>query len=504
MLTDAMAVLFHDPELQGYPADAPFSPSEKYPEYRFGNQLSADNRIYAAVREFLRLTGMDGANYGYEMWNPLGEIIRPGNTVVIKPNLVLDVNAGGGPLDCVITHGSVIRAVVDYVLIALCDSGHILIGDAPLQSADFEKICEVNGLKAIVDFYAKRTSVRVQLADFRREHALIDQESRLIENVSKADGDPSGYAVVDFGRHSMHAQAGAGNSVRYRVTNYDPACMSRHHGADKHEYLISRSILSADVVISLPKMKTHRKAGVTGALKNLVGINGHKDWLPHHTAGSKVNGGDEYQHPSMLKAAARLLTEAFDASGSAVARRALRAGYGLFHYAGKRVARDAHFEGSWWGNDTLWRTVLDLNRALRYANRDGILQGDPQRRLFVLMDGVVAGEGEGPIEPSPKPIGVLLGGTCSPVIDSFMARLMGFDYRKIPSIREAFAISDLPLLQESVENLRVVSNDPELAELRLTSAGRDFCFVPTEGWRGHVELDRAAETAACASASTIS
>jgi hypothetical protein len=53
-------------------------------------------------------------------------------------------------------------------------------------------------------------------------------------------------------------------------------------------------VLSADLVVNLPKLKTHKKTGVTLALKNLVGINGDKNWLPHHSQGSVEKGGDEY------------------------------------------------------------------------------------------------------------------------------------------------------------------------------------------------------------------
>jgi len=32
-------------------------------------------------------------------------------------------------------------------------------------------------------------------------------------------------------------------------------------------------------------LKLHRKAGITCALKNLIGINGNKEYLPHHRLG---------------------------------------------------------------------------------------------------------------------------------------------------------------------------------------------------------------------------
>ena len=73
--------------------------------------------------------------------------------------------------------------------------------------------------------------------------------------------------------------------VDFRVTMYNPDLMRQTHGRGRHQYLIAREVIEADVVINVPKLKTHRKAGITGALKNLVGINGNKDYLPHHRLG---------------------------------------------------------------------------------------------------------------------------------------------------------------------------------------------------------------------------
>ena len=50
----------------------------------------------------------------------------------------------------------------------------------------------------------------------------------------------------------------------------------------------------ADVVINLPKLKTHKKTGVTISLKNMVGINGYRNCLPHHTIGTPDASGDEF------------------------------------------------------------------------------------------------------------------------------------------------------------------------------------------------------------------
>src|SRR5690606_2650770 len=54
------------------------------------------------------------------------------------------------------------------------------------------------------------------------------------------------------------------------------------------------------LVINLPKLKTHKKTGVTLSLKNLVGINGDKNWLPHHSLGSVGEGGDEFPDSRLI------------------------------------------------------------------------------------------------------------------------------------------------------------------------------------------------------------
>lgn len=61
--------------------------------------------------------------------------------------------------------------------------------------------------------------------------------------------------------------------------------MARAHHVGVHQYLLAKAVLEADVVINLPKLKTHKKAGVTCALKNLIGIHGNKEYSPHHRVG---------------------------------------------------------------------------------------------------------------------------------------------------------------------------------------------------------------------------
>jgi hypothetical protein len=70
-----------------------------------------------------------------------------------------------------------------------------------------------------------------------------------------------------------------------------------------------------------------------------------------------------------------------------------------------------------------------------------------------------------------------------------MARLMGFDFRKVPAIGEAFRLTDMPLAAISAEEIAVVSNSAELSKVRVDLPGTHFGFVPTMGWKGHIELE---------------
>lgn len=59
-----------------YPNEAPFHPSEKYPEYPFQDILSEPNNVaYSIVRNALHLLTLDKSNFGHTAWNPLGDLI---------------------------------------------------------------------------------------------------------------------------------------------------------------------------------------------------------------------------------------------------------------------------------------------------------------------------------------------------------------------------------------------------------------------------------------------
>jgi len=470
-----------------YPTDPPFAPDQAYAE--LGGRVrpgKARNIVYPAFHALAHALGLDASHRGTAGWNPLGDWIRPGQNVLIKPNLVRHVHLAGGDYQAVVTHASLVRCVLDYVALALGGRGQVTVGDAPVQSADFEAILARTGLREVCEDVAKTWDIPVRPVDFRLWSVELDGQHRVVRGSARS-GDPAGCRWVDLGTRSLLHDIAA-DCDRFRVTCYDPGAMTRHHNLQTHQYIVAQSVLDADVVLNLPKLKTHRKVGLTAALKNVVGINGHKDCLPHHRCGSTAEGGDEYLHPSRLKRAQTRWGEAMDRAPASRAN-------GLRRFLGRAADRlgrwlnvDPYLEGSWYGNDTLWRTVLDLNRVLLYADREGRIAEVPQRRSFTIVDAIVAGEGEGPMEPDPRPCGLLVGGANPVAVDAALATLIGFDFRRLPLIARAFELEDLPLVAFSHEQVQVVDVDGRFADTRVGAPCDHYRFKPPSGWSGRVEL----------------
>jgi uncharacterized protein (DUF362 family) len=484
-------------EVYSYPSgDFCYSPSEAYPEYRFGDIAPERNHAYDMVRSALHGMGFDDGRYGTAEWNPLGELIRPGDNVVIKPNMVMHVHRGdaGLGLDSVITHPSVVRAVADYCLIALNGEGKLTIGDAPLQTCDWDALVDGSGYTALIDYYMSKGR-HIGLIDFRLMRSVnkrIGGVTALV-GAENSSGDALGYEAVNIGKSSMHMEK-IENYEKLRVTNYDPSRMREHHNPDKNEYLIPRTILEANVIINCPKPKTHRKAGVTAAMKNLVGINGHKDWLPHHTKGSLAEKGDEYMNPSLAK---RMNTSA--AEKSDIAALSNKAGVSMFwgyvsrafNLLSRVTGKDKYMEGSWYGNDTIWRTICDLNRILIYADKEGRINDGPQRTCLQLGDMIISGDKDGPMAPRPKDVGIIMASVNPAAFDTTACALMGMDQDKIPSISGAYGIEKYPIASFSPLDVKMRSNAEAYDGKSPSQITRElsFAYEATSGWAAHIESD---------------
>jgi uncharacterized protein (DUF362 family) len=474
----------------GYPSRPPYSPARGYPEYPFAlDTLGKEvNPAYEGVRDALRSLGFDQEHYGEKGWNPLGEIVRPGNTVVLKPNFVRDfreTQTGHG--DCLITHGSVLRATLDYVYLALRGQGRIIIADAPQNDADFDAIRQIAGLDEIQGFYQQQGNFHVDVYDLRPEKA--QKVNGVIVGHERLPGDPAGYVKVNLGRYSEFRELSPLCHLLYGA-EYDTAELHSHHHDDIHEYLISKTVMEADCVISLPKLKTHKKTGLTVCMKNLVGINGNKNWLPHHREGTPSQGGDQFADDGLRHRIERKVMTGFRrlfpllGPVRGIMAKSLKA-------LGTRVFGDTNIDtirsGNWYGNDTTWRMVLDLNRILTYADRNGCVLDRPARHVFCIVDGIVGGEGNGPLDPTPRPAGIVLAGINPLAVDLVSARLMGFDYRHLPLLHHALAAHPLPLATFAYEDVVCACNDGTLQGRLKQMPELNLHFRPHFGWQGHVE-----------------
>jgi uncharacterized protein (DUF362 family) len=142
---------------------------------------------------------------------------------------------------------------------------------------------------------------------------------------------------------------------------------------------LPQAIQEADVVISMPKMKTHHWAGVTLSLKNCFGC------LPGRVYGWPKNA--------------------------------------------------LHWQG-------IEPSILDIAGVVRPT--------------YAVVDGIMAMEGNGPIDGTPKHVGLVIVGDDPVATDATVATLMGFDPARIPYIAEAgrfLGQADLDLIAQRGESV---------------------------------------------------
>ena len=375
-----------------YPA-FPYSPPSRYPEFQGwpAEGLDSTNHVYEAARSVLRDLDLDGGNFGDPGWNPLGGFVGPGQRALIKPNWVLHASDLDGSIESLITHTSVIRVLLDYLALALDGRGTVEVADAPLQGCDLPELRRRSMIDDLLDGYRERfPGVDFGVVDLRK--TVLTPAGRWaqgLETQSRQSGDPRGYRLIDLGQDSLLTDI-HDRFRRFRVTMYDHRMMHEHHSELVHEYLVSDSVLSADFVVNIPKLKTHVKAGITGALKNLVGVNGHKEYLPHHVNGDPAMGGDQYERRSRIKPLINSLDDRYWRG---------RGGRGRLHnlvqaslvralrQSSRLVDRDGLFDGGWSGNDTVPRMTLDLNNIVYfYDGGRRRLSPTPVRSVLHLVD----------------------------------------------------------------------------------------------------------------------
>lgn len=454
---------------------------DKYPQGYKDERL-----IYQRVEHALFELGLDAENYGTEGWNPFKEVIKAGDNVVIKPNLVLHINGKSEDIDAVVCHASMMRPVVDYALLALNGTGKLVIADAPMGNANFEKVIERNGVKQLAEEYKKK-GIDIEVRDLRGFYYPTGFFTSVRE---QKEGDPEGLSEVVLGEESYLS-----NLPRLDLlygSDFNRSFIVDKHKDGMHKYKVSNTILHADVIISMPKLKTHQKTGITVNLKNLVGINGDKNYLAHYRVGSPKEGGDEYPYsanPLML-----LYRWLWKVSRDVFLKRNTMWGRYVYYYffriimavirhiyilfTGKHVVE----KGGWYGNDTCWRMCLDLNYILRYADKRGKITKSQQRQYICIVDGIIAGDEDGPLCPTPNKAGVIMASNNPYYADYVSAHIMGFDPMSVPYIKYCQMGGRLPELD--FDKMDVVSKQ-EGKEVDFRNV--NLHFKPQAGWEGYME-----------------
>lgn len=473
-----ISVIFN-PSLS-YPAGTDFfSPQTCYPEYTFNHLSSHPNRVYESIRQTFAQAKLDQDGYDTPKWNPLGKFIKPGSRVFVLCNFVYHCRPQENQKDfsgkC--THGSVLRAVVDYILLAVGPNGKIRFGNAPLQSCHWESVLRDTGADRVIQFYKKR-GITIEACDLR---SLVAERgmSGFVGHIERRDEQDCVAVDLEVDSLVSHIQ---GVNTRFRVADYDPRRTEACHQKGRHVYSINRHILESDIVFSIPKLKTHEKVGMTCAIKGCVGSVGHKDSLTHHRFGSPNQGGDEYPSDMLhIRSAMSHLHDAIQKlSLESKTGRWLR----LFDRILRRAVRPLSLcsGGAWWGNDTCWRMAVDLARILAYADQNGKMQEIPVRPHLTLIDGIVGGEGQGPLTPSAVDSGVLIFGDNIASTDWTAAILMGYDTHALPIVREATRLKRYPLLTRPLSEESIINNGTQITFDKLKQNVK-YHYRPPYGWK---------------------
>jgi uncharacterized protein (DUF362 family) len=382
--------------------------------------------------------------------------------ILLKPNWVLHNRYPDDDI-CLRTNDAFILAAMEVLLEQ--QPASIVIGDAPVQGCNWDKIIRSNFLNVTNDL-KKKYNIPIKIKDFRR--VTFDPNlNKKVKNRSPLND----YLIFDLAKDSVLEPISKHENI-FRVTDYDPDRLATSHKKGLHKYCITKELFEADLVISIPKVKTHQKTGITCALKNLVGLNGDKDFLPHHRIGGTSFGGDCYPGGNVLRLMAEYLLDMAN-------RRHEMWSYKLFKTASIICWRltnpqNVHQMGAaWYGNDTTWRMVMDLNKIAVYGRADGSIAKRPQRILYSLCDGIIGGQGDGPLNPEPLPLGIISFANSNILNDICMATLMGFNYKKIPLLANQyfdFSSTDYQIM--------IDGESIDLAELGRHAAAT----LPPPGW----------------------
>lgn len=227
--------------------------------------------------------------------------------------------------------------------------------------------------------------------EFVREVILYFQEEGADEIYV---GDSPALPGIGFkGKKCGIASVVKETGVRWADFSKEKITVSSKTAKIQKEFKATSFVNNVDMIISLPKLKTHQFMFFTGAVKNLFGL------LPGITKSP-------------------------------------------FHV--RYTDRNAFGE-----------MILDLLEVIKPS--------------YAIMDGIIAMEGPGPANGTPRPMKVVLGSRNLPALDIIASSLIGYDPMDIPTNRLAlmrkFGIN-------SPQDIQIVGDDPEKIKVA------DFHLIP--------------------------
>lgn len=348
--------------------------------------------------------------------------------VLLKPNLVSHNKCDTDEI-CLRTNWHFILATVRVICELSPD--RLVVGDAPIQGCDWNKMTPIWFTKELQDI-SNSFSIPIDYIDFRK----VTLKGNRLDRIS----DDNDYIIFDVKAESLLEPITTEKNI-FRVTCYNPDKMSEVHRKGMHKYCITKELFDCDTIITLPKIKTHQKAGLTNSLKIFVGVNGDKDFLPHHRIGAIGHGGDCYKgyHPFR-----RISELVLDEANRNIGKRRYNFYRNLssIFWGLSFPKNEQNLAAGWYGNDTVWRMVIDLNRIVEYGRKNGTLADVPQRNIYTLCDGIVAGQGNGPLNPEPLPLGIIALSNDAFLMDEIAAILFQLNYKKIPLINYAHNLNE--------------------------------------------------------------
>ena len=80
---------------------------------------------------------------------------------------------------------------------------------------------------------------------------------------------------------------------------------------------------------------------------------------------------------------------------------------------------------------------MDLNQIVYFGKKSGVLSTKRERLFYSLCDGIIGGQGNGPLNPEPLPLGLISFTNTSGWNDLVLSQTMGMVSERIPLLTSA-------------------------------------------------------------------